>query len=131
MGFSDLFETKNSSLASTLLAFLDDFHSPITPAQYLETRVKTLIFFYQGRLRPYSRMRTLFETLLIASSLASSTSTSLCTSARTWPKRSGKLGSRQPWQMRRAAIGILPQTTMRTTGLAAADGRRSHPRDRL
>jgi len=48
---------------------IDDHHSPITPAQYIELRVKPQLEFYQGRLPYYSWSRTATEGLLLAASL--------------------------------------------------------------
>lgn len=49
----------------------DDHHSPLTPALYLELRVKPQLRFYQRRLPSYSHARAIFETVSISSAVAS------------------------------------------------------------
>lgn len=48
----------------------DNHHSPITPGQYLDLRVRPQLAFYQKRMPRYERARSLFEALLLLASLA-------------------------------------------------------------
>jgi len=50
----------------------DDHHSPLTPALYLQLRVKPQLTFYQQRLPVYARARAVFEAVLVSASVAGS-----------------------------------------------------------
>ena len=48
---------------------LDDHHSPCTPHEYLQLRVRPQLHFYQGRMPRYARQRAVMEVILVLTTL--------------------------------------------------------------